>query len=156
MLWALALSLTSDLAQVAGAIVSDAGFDPGALQARAGWPRHILAIALETVAFTGLYVIVPNRPVPWRDGVIGGLLAAVLLEILKRVFALFRVFPRLPDHLRRLATIPIFLIWLYACWTVVLIGTVFATRSAIGGRSATSAKKIKPATHWSPFWNRPC
>ncbi|MGB1006298.1 MAG: YihY family inner membrane protein, partial [Thalassobaculaceae bacterium] len=119
-LLALALSLTSDLAQVAGAIVSDAGFDPGALQARAGWPRHILAIALETVAFTGLYVIVPNRPVPGRDGVIGGLLATVLLEILKRLFALyFAFFPAYQTIYGALATIPIFLIWLYACWTVI-------------------------------------
>ena len=126
-LLALALSLTSDLAQVARATVSDAGFATGGFETRAGWPRHVLAIALEILAFTGLYVIVPNRPVPWRDGLIGGLLAVLLLEVLKRVFALyFMVFPAYQTIYGALATIPIFLIWLYACWTVILIGAVFA------------------------------
>ena len=126
-LLALALSLTSDLAQVARATVSDAGFVTGGFETRAGWPRHVLAIALEILAFTGLYVIVPNRPVPWRDGLIGGLLAVLLLEVLKRVFALyFMVFPACQTIYGALATIPIFLIWLYACWTVILIGAVFA------------------------------
>ncbi len=126
-LLALALSLTSDLAQVARATVSDASFATGGFETRAGWPRHVLAIALEILAFTGLYVIVPNRPVPWRDGLIGGLLAVLLLEVLKRVFALyFMVFPAYQTIYGALATIPIFLIWLYACWTVILIGAVFA------------------------------
>ena len=126
-LLASALSLTSDLAQVARATVSDAGFATGGFETRAGWPRHVLAIALEILAFTGLYVIVPNRPVPWRDGLIGGLLAVLLLEVLKRVFALyFMVFPAYQTIYGALATIPIFLIWLYACWTVILIGAVFA------------------------------
>ena len=126
-LLALALSLTSDLAQVARATVSDAGFVTGGFETRAGWPRHVLAIALEILAFTGLYVIVPNRPVPWRDGLIGGLLAVLSLEVLKRVFALyFMVFPAYQTIYGALATIPIFLIWLYACWTVILIGAVFA------------------------------
>ena len=49
---------------------------------------HVLAIALEILAFTGLYVIVPNRPMIMRDGLIGRLLAVLLLEVLKRVFAL--------------------------------------------------------------------
>ena len=126
-LLALALSLTSDLAQVARATVSDAGLATGGFETRAGWPRHVLAIGLEILAFTGLYVIVPNRPVPWRDGLIGGLLAVLLLEVLKRVFALyFIVFPAYQTIYGALATIPIFLIWLYACWTVILIGAVFA------------------------------
>ena len=126
-LLALTLSLTSDLAQVARATVSDASFATGGFGTRAGWPRHVLALALEILAFTGLYVIVPNRPVPWRDGLIGGLLAVLLLEVLKRVFALyFMVFPAYQTIYGALATIPIFLIWLYACWTVILIGAVFA------------------------------
>ena len=126
-LLALALSLTSDLAQVARATVSDAGLATGDFETRAGWPRHVLAIGLEILAFTGLYVIVPNRPVPWRDGLIGGLLAVLLLEVLTRVFALyFMIFPAYQTIYGALATIPIFLIWLYACWTVILIGAVFA------------------------------
>ena len=110
-LLALALSLTSDLAQVARATVSDAGFATGGFETRAGWPRHVLAIALEILAFTGLYVIVSNRPVPWREGLIGELLALLLLEILKRVFALyFSVVPAHQNIYGALATNPIFLI----------------------------------------------
>ena len=86
-----------------------------------------MPIGLEILALNGLYVIVPNRPAPWRDGLIGGLLAVLSLEILKRLFALyFMVFPAYQNIYGALATISIFLIWLYACWTVILISAVFA------------------------------
>ena len=51
-LLALALSFTSDLAQVARATVSDSGLVTGSLETRAGWP-HVLVMGLEILAFTG-------------------------------------------------------------------------------------------------------
>ena len=89
MILALVFSLTSDLAQIARAAVSDASFATGSFKTRASWPRQVSAIGLKILAFAGLYVIVPSRPAPWRDGLIGGLLAVLLLDVLKRVFALY-------------------------------------------------------------------
>ncbi len=76
-----------------------------------------------TVAFTLLYMIIPNRNVPWIPGVTGGLLAAILFEVAKKGFALYAVNTDAYQTIYgTLATIPLFLIWIYVSWVVILLG----------------------------------
>src|SRR5437660_539622 len=73
-----------------------------------------------------LYSVVPARRVEWRHAVLGGLLAGVGFEIAKRGFAIY--LSRVPTYTLiygAFATIPIFLIWLYLSWLVVLTGAIF-------------------------------
>lgn len=85
----------------------------------------LLSIALTTGAYTLLYLIVPNRPINWRDAAWGGLFAAVVFEIAKRLFAIFiKQFPTYTVIYGALAAIPIFLIWIYLSWLITLIGAV--------------------------------
>jgi len=51
----------------------------------------LMPVLASSVAFTLLYLVVPNRSVPLRHAVAGGMLAAVLFELAKRGFALFRI-----------------------------------------------------------------
>jgi membrane protein len=82
---------------------------------------------LQFIGFTLLYQLIPNRSVRWNDAVIGGLIAAVLFDISKRLFAWYlREFPAYETIYGALATIPIFLLWLYLAWSIVLIGAVIA------------------------------
>lgn len=86
-----------------------------------------LAALLQTVAFTALFMLVPARPVGLRDALVGGAVAGVSLEVLKLAFRFYLVsFPSYQTIYGALATFPIFLIWVYLSWTVVLIGAVFA------------------------------
>ncbi len=73
-----------------------------------------------------LYGVVPARPVDWRHALAGGILAAAGFEIAKRAFALY--LSRVPTYkliYGAFATIPIFLVWLYVSWLVVLTGAIF-------------------------------
>jgi membrane protein len=85
------------------------------------------SILFTTGAFALLYLIVPNRPVEWRDAAWGGLFAAVAFEIAKRIFASFVIqFPTYTIVYGALAAVPLFLVWIYVSWLIILIGAVIA------------------------------
>lgn len=87
----------------------------------------LVPLLLETIVFALLYIVVPNCPVRRTDAAIGGLVAAVLFEILKRGFALYVIyFPTYQTIYGALSAIPIFLVWMYASWAVALLGAEIA------------------------------
>jgi membrane protein len=78
---------------------------------------------LEAVGFLLFYRLIPTRPVRWTDAAIGAVVAAGMFEILKRAFGIYLGFLGSYQTLYgALATLPIFLIWMYLGWLVVLIG----------------------------------
>ncbi|HEU5283713.1 MAG TPA: YihY family inner membrane protein [Burkholderiales bacterium] len=87
----------------------------------------IVPILLTGIAFTLAYVTIPNRRVLVRDALTGGLLAAVLFEGMKRGFAFYvSQFPTYKLIYGAFASVPIFLLWIYLSWLVVLFGAVTA------------------------------
>ena len=87
----------------------------------------LMPILASAVAFTLLYAIVPNRKVPFRHALIGGFLAATLFELAKRGFVLYLTsFPTYQAIYGALAVIPIFLVWIYLSWVVILLGAEFS------------------------------
>jgi membrane protein len=87
----------------------------------------LVSVALTLVAFTLLYMAVPNRFVDWRDAAWGGLVAAIAFEIAKRLFAVFVTkFPTYTVVYGALAAVPIFLVWIYVSWMITLLGAVIA------------------------------
>ncbi len=87
----------------------------------------VLPFLLQTAGLTILYLVMPNYPVARRDALIGGLVAGILLDVLKRGFGLYvTYFPTYETIYGAMATIPIFLIWCYVSWMVVLLGAEMA------------------------------
>ncbi len=87
----------------------------------------LVSVAFTTIAYTLLYLTVPNRPVDWRDAAWGGIVAGVAFEIAKRLFAIFiKQFPTYTVIYGALAAVPIFLIWIYLSWLITLFGAVIA------------------------------
>ena len=84
------------------------------------------------VLFTGLafalaYITIPNRRVLVRDALTGGLLAALAFEGMKHGFAFYITqFPTYKLAYGAFASVPIFLLWIYLSWLVVLFGAVVA------------------------------
>lgn len=112
------LSLTSWL------ITQSMGFAGDAEQTQALLLR-LLPAALNAVAFAVLYLMLPNRRVKVLDAVIGGTVAAVAIELVKRGFGLYvQLFPTYSLIYGTFATVPIFLMWVYLSWLVVLFGAV--------------------------------
>ena len=84
-----------------------------------------LSVLLTAAAFTLLYTSVPNCDVDWRDAAWGGLLAALAFEVAKRGFAVFIVqFPTYSRIYGALAALPLFLLWIYLCWLITLLGAL--------------------------------
>ena len=85
----------------------------------------IISMLLSSVAFTLLYIVVPNRAVDWGDAAWGGVLAALAFEGAKRLFAWYIAsFPTYAAIYGALAAIPVFLVWLYLSWYITLVGAV--------------------------------
>jgi membrane protein len=96
----------------------------------AGSPGSVLLRGLPflftCVALALLYGVVPARRVELRHAVIGGVVAGIGFEVAKRAFALYlQQVPTYALIYGAFATIPIFLVWLYVSWVVVLAGAVF-------------------------------
>jgi membrane protein len=83
--------------------------------------------ALEFVALTLLYCLIPNCAVRWRDGALGALIATIAVEILKVGFTIYIGISSFYQTVYgALAIIPIFLLWMYISWMAVLLGAVVA------------------------------
>jgi membrane protein len=82
---------------------------------------------LTFIAFTVLYIALPNCKVLIRYAAIGGLVATLLFEFAKYAFGLYVLnFPTYELLYGTLAAIPIFLIWIYLSWLIILFGAVVA------------------------------
>jgi membrane protein len=101
------------------------------LDEQVGQLTFIAPFILSTIAFSLLFIGMPNRAVEWKDGLVGGLVAAGLFELLKKGFGFYvTTFPTYQTIYGAVAVVPIFLIWMYLTWLVILLGAeVSASRS---------------------------
>jgi len=84
-------------------------------------------IAVTVVALLLFYVVVPNCKVSWRVGMVSAVLAALLFELAKKGFAWYVLaFPSYTVIYGALAVIPVFLVWIYVSWLVLLLGAEFS------------------------------
>jgi membrane protein len=130
---ALAFSLSSSLREVG------ADFVPGeaALVNDTSWLAALAVLvpwAVESAGLTLFYSLLPHCPVGWRPAVLGAVVAALLIEICRWGFTLYL------DHFNSyqaiygaLATIPIFLAWMYFTWCCVLYGAEIAAAAPLWG-----------------------
>ncbi|MBN3851383.1 YihY family inner membrane protein [Paraburkholderia sp. Ac-20342] len=92
------------------------------------WALAGAALPLTALAFTILYVYLPNCRVEWRDAVIGGVIAAVAFELGKRGFGYYvRRIPTYTAVYGAFAAVPLFLLWMYLCWFITLTGAMISS-----------------------------
>jgi len=105
---------------------------------------RLLPFLFTWAAFTWLYIVVPYRRIELTHALAGGLLASVIFELAKRGFALYLArFPTYSMIYGAFATLPIFLLWLYLSWLVVLLGATI-TAMLPGYRGAQSERIRSP------------
>ena len=82
---------------------------------------------MSSLAMATLYAVLPNTSVPFRYAAIGGLVAGALFEWTKTGFAFYVTEVANYERLYgALSTLPIFLIWIYLIWVIVLLGSEIA------------------------------
>jgi membrane protein len=87
---------------------------------------YLVPFSFTCAALSLLYGVVPARRVDLRHAVMGGIVAGIGFELAKRAFAFYlQQVPTYALIYGAFATIPIFLVWLYVSWVVVLAGAVF-------------------------------
>ncbi|HKW83181.1 MAG TPA: YihY family inner membrane protein [Burkholderiaceae bacterium] len=114
------LSLTSYALSASKGLVGEI---PGGVTFLLGTLEFLLMAA----GFAGLFHYVPNTHVRWRHAIAGGTFAAVGIELAKRALGWYLAqVPTYSVLYGAFATVPIFLIWLYLGWVIVLLGAVIA------------------------------
>ena len=80
---------------------------------------------LSGAGFTLLYVAVPNCQVPFRHALAGGLIAALAFNVARRAFTDLVVGSSYTFIYGAFAAVPLFLLWIYISWNIVLMGGIF-------------------------------
>ncbi|MDD5471217.1 MAG: YihY family inner membrane protein [Sideroxydans sp.] len=103
----------------------------------AGYAQHVtyggiavlklFPVLLAAAAFTLLFSVVPNRYVPIRHALIGGVIASIAFESMNMAFAYYIThFPTYKLVYGAFASLPIFLLWIYLSWLMLLFGAIIS------------------------------
>ena len=72
-----------------------------------------------------LFMIIPNRRMNLRDAMAGAAVAAVLLAMLRYIFAVYIILMTSYQAIYgAIAAVPVFLVWVYLVWLAVLSGAI--------------------------------
>jgi membrane protein len=124
--------------KVLGVLGMDGGITPGV---------HRMGIFFLTwLVFSLFFVLVPYRKVRIKHALIGAFLSTVLFSIAKAGFVAYVSNANYKVIYGALATIPLFLFWLYIVWTVVLFG------ASLAASLTTFSDYRKYDTDWPQRW----
>ena len=93
------------------------------VQTNSQWMTLALPMLMEGMAFTLMFFVIPNRKILFTHAIIAALITTVFFEFAKSGFGIFvGSFSTYQVIFGALATIPLFLIWVYLSWSIVLFG----------------------------------
>ena len=120
LLLGVSLSLTSYVLSASQGLVAAL---PGGL----GLLLNTIEFIVLAGAMAGLFHYVPNTQVRWRHALTGGVFVSIGFELAKRALAWYvKQVPTYSVVYGAFATLPIFLVWIYLGWVIVLLGAVIA------------------------------
>lgn len=107
--------------------------------------QMVLSLVVLAFAFTALMKLLPDASVKWRDAMVGGLVAALLFTIGKKLFALYLAHAGTASAFGAAGSLAVLLMWLYFSSAVFLLGGEFAAvKGGFGARKdlrETAAQK---------------
>ncbi|MDH5539248.1 MAG: YihY family inner membrane protein [Rhizobacter sp.] len=120
LLLGVSLSLTSYFVSASRGLV-------GALPGGVSLLLNVMQFLMLAAGMAGLFHYVPNTHVRWRHAIAGGAFVATGFEVAKNLLAWYLgQVPTFAVVYGAFATLPIFLVWIYLGWVIVLLGAVVA------------------------------
>ncbi|SDZ89912.1 YihY family inner membrane protein [Microbulbifer marinus] len=101
---------------------------------------RVLPLVFTAIAFTLLFIAVPNGRVPLRHGLVGGVVTAFAFEAAKYLFGVMVARSSVQAIYGAFAFVPLFLIWIYLMWMIVLAGCVLVRTLSVY-HAATQGRK---------------
>lgn len=143
------LGISFSLPSYVDLLAQRTGLNPSALLQAEPWSHTLVRVvpfALEVFVFTLVYALIPSYAVRWREAFVGAVVASALLEGLKVGFALYVGYLSTYRAVYgAVAVIPLFLLWMYVAWSIVLFGAVIAAglpRWRIDERGVAAASAV--------------
>ncbi|MBF0594139.1 MAG: YihY family inner membrane protein [Candidatus Omnitrophica bacterium] len=88
---------------------------------------HFLPYMMIWILFTFIYIFMPNTKVNFSSGIIAGVVAGTIYQIVQIIYIKFQVGVGSANVIYgSFAALPLFLIWLQVSWRIVLFGTEVA------------------------------
>jgi membrane protein len=134
----IAATVALSATKVLGVLGMEGGIPPGL--------HRIGIFVLTWLVFSLFFLLVPNRSVRIKHALIGAFLSTVLFSIAKAGFVAYVSNANYKVIYGALATIPLFLFWLYIVWTVVLFG------ASLAASLTTFSDYRKYDTDWPERW----
>lgn len=97
---------------------------------------QLATIAVTMAGFVGMYWFIPKARVPVKNAAIAGVIVTIVFELLKHTFGVVMTnFTSYEAIYGAFAALPIFLLWIYLSWNLILLGveisytlTIFETK----------------------------
>jgi membrane protein len=135
------LTLTSYAVSVGQGLITKM---PGNLAALLGGAD----IVLLGLAVAGLFHYVPNTHVRWRHALLGGVFVSIGFTLAKSLLAWYvKQVPTYSTLYGAFATVPVFLVWVYLGWVIVLLGAILAANTP----SLTGRLHLRPDVPGQPM-----
>jgi membrane protein len=107
-------------------------------------------VALCSAGLAILFHALPNTQVRWRHAIVGGVLGGIALELGKRGFATYLIQgPTYRSLYGALATLPVFLLWLYFSCLVTLSAALFTAHLGRATGSRGRQARTGTRTRWA-------
>lgn len=87
---------------------------------------HLIQFICNIILLTAVFVYIPVKTISWHDGMIAGTIATIFFELGKRIFEYYIIYITNYQYIYgTLAIIPIFIIWIYLSWMIILLSAIY-------------------------------
>ncbi len=84
---------------------------------------QLVSIGITVAGFIGMYWFIPKARVPFKSAMIAGVFVAVVFELLRHIFGTVMTnFTSYEAIYGAFAALPIFLLWIFLSWNLILLG----------------------------------
>ena len=88
--------------------------------------NHTASFLVISLTFSIFYLVIPTAKVRYKDAFKAAVITAFLLEILKLLVSVYiKVFPAYKVIYGAFSVLPLFMLWIFALWSVILLGACF-------------------------------